>query len=367
MTTPRKVGDSVTIGVLADPDLPTRLAHSLRADLPGELEQLLGEQVRWQVKVNGDPFEAMYPDNDQLIGRARDYVSETAWDLALCVTDLPLRDARGVLVAVIDPSDQVALISLPALGGWRLRHRLRELAVAIIAGLRARRTKSAGVPTRVHVRGLRASQQANGELHLLRRRPVGSICVLAGMVRANRPWQLVVGLSTALAGAMAGTSFGVLYSTIWTLAASLGPMRLAGITAAALTALSTWIIVGHSLWEHRAPDTDTGDDRYLALRNAGTVSTVVVGTIVFFFALYLLAVAAVALVVSPDYLATTLGRPSDLGDYLTIALMATVLGTVAGAVGSGLEDDVTVRKATYGYREQERRRIAEQRRRATEP
>ncbi|MFG2446699.1 hypothetical protein ACGFQG_27890 [Nocardia fluminea] len=44
--------------------------------------------------------------------------------------------------------------------------------------------------------------------------------------------------------------------------------------------------------------------------------------------------------------------------------MATVLGTVAGALGSGLADDVTVRRATYGYREQDRRRLAEQRRRA---
>ncbi|MFJ2666464.1 hypothetical protein ACIO14_19165 [Nocardia fluminea] len=79
----------------------------------------------------------------------------------------------------------------------------------------------------------------------------------------------------------------------------------------------------HSLWERRAPDTDTRDDHCLALRNAGTVNTVVVGTIVFFLALYLLALTALALVVSPDYRATTLGRPSDLGDYRTIALMAT--------------------------------------------
>ena len=34
--------------------------------------------------------------------------------------------------------------------------------------------------------------------------------------------------------------------------------------------------------------------------------------------------------------------------------MASVLGTVAGAVGSGSEDDAAVRRATYGHREQER-------------
>ncbi|MFG2446700.1 hypothetical protein ACGFQG_27895 [Nocardia fluminea] len=175
-----EAGDSVTIGVLADPDLPTRLAHSLRADLPGEFERVLGERVSWQEPVNGDPFEAMYPDNDRLIDRARDYVGETSWDLALCVTDLPLRDARGVLVAVVDPAAQVALISQRAL----------------------------------RVPGTAPAARARG---------------------GDR-----------------------------------GPIA-------------------------RAPRE--------------------VGKGVFFGALYLLALAAVALVVSPDYLATTRGRPSDLGDY----------------------------------------------------
>lgn len=266
MTVPGEPGE-VTIGVLADPDLPTRLAHALHADLP----RALGGQVRWRAQVNGDPFEAVYPDNEHLIDRAREYVSETVWDLALCVTDLPLRDTGGVLVAVIDPADQVALISLPALGGFRLRHRLRELATAIVAYLR----KTAAVPSRV--RGMRVVRGANGQLHLLRPRHFGSVCVLAGMVRANRPWQLLVGLSTALAGAMAGTAFGVLYSSIWTLATSLGPVRLVGVTVAALTALSARVIAGHSLWERRAPDPDAREDRYLGLRNASTVATVAVG------------------------------------------------------------------------------------------
>ncbi|KAF0845385.1 hypothetical protein [Nocardia caishijiensis] len=210
--------------------------------------------------------------------------------------------------------------------------------------------------------GLRVVEH-EGEWRMVRSGRFGSLSLLAGMVRANRPWQLVMGLSSALAGAMAGTAFGVLYSSIWSLATAMGPLRLAGMTVAALSALSAWIIAGHGLWEQR---TIGRDDRYLALRNAGTVTTVAVGTIVFFLALYAITLVAVAVVVPPDYLSTTLARPCGPSDYLTIALVATVLGTVAGAVGSGLEDDVTVRKATYGYREQERRRAVEDQRRERE-
>lgn len=56
--------------------------------------------------------------------------------------------------------------------------------------------------------------------------------------------------------------------------------------------------------------------------------------------------------ITPAYLTSMLGHPVGLGDYLGVALM----GTIASAVGSGLEDDATVREATYGHRERQRAR-----------
>lgn len=47
--------------------------------------------------------------------------------------------------------------------------------------------------------------------------------------------------------------------------------------------------------------------------------------------------------------------------------MASVLGTIAGAVGSGLEDDTTVPRAAYGYREQERWREVRRQEREVDP
>jgi hypothetical protein len=78
------------------------------------------------------------------------------------------------------------------------------------------------------------------------------------------------------------------------------------------------------------------------------------GAVMFFLALFTISTVAAAVVIPPKYLASQIGGPVDWRGYVTIGLMASALGTVAGAVGSGLEDDETVRRATYGYREQER-------------
>ncbi|MFI5717724.1 hypothetical protein [Nocardia sp. NPDC051750] len=352
---------TVVVGVVADPDLPARLARDLAETLPAVCARR-GDRTQWRVEVFDDPFEAMYPDLEFLIDKAGRHVRDTSWDLALCLTDLPMRTDGRILLASVDPRHRVGLISLPALGGVRLRHRLRESAAGIVAALhrgaataaeRPAADAGAGVP----LRGIRTVDEDDGGVLVSRGTRSGFSGLLAGMVRANRPWRLFIGLSSALAGALAGTAFGVLYSTIWQLATAMGPARLAGAAVVAMAALSVWIIVGHGLWERTTSD-EAVSRRDVRLRNAGTVVTVAIGAVVFFGALFLLTLAAAGLIVPPAYLATVLGGPVHIGDYLTIAVMATALGTVAGAVGSGLEDDLSVRKATYGYRERERREWA---------
>lgn len=357
------------VGLLTDPDLPGELARHLRDILPGELGRRVDDRIDWRVEIRYDPFEAMYPDYGYLIDKGHEHVRNTNWDLALCLTDVPLRDDDDsqVLVASVEPQQRVALISVPALGGVDLRRRVRQLVVPIVATLQsgdadpdAQRLHSMSVRRNGRVRPC-----GDNAVQVVRSRFTGLPRLLTGMVRANRPWQLIVGLSMALAGSLAGTAFGVLYSNIWLLATSLGPYRLFAATITAIVVFGLWIIVRHGLWE-RPPPPPVANDPHLTLRNAGTIATVGVGVLAFFLMLFVLTQTAVLLIIAPDYLTTVLGRPTKWPDYPTIALMASVMGTLAGAVGSGMEDDQTVRKAAYGHRERERRETAERQRRAAE-
>lgn len=348
---------TVVIGLVADPDLPARLAQHLARSLPAALARE-NDRIEWRVEVFDDPFEAMYPDIEYVIDKAARHVRDTSWDLALCLTDLPMRSDGRVVLASLDLRHRVALVPLPALGGLCLRYRLRELAAGIVGALRSGAETAARpgheAAVRAPFRTVRTVDDGVDGVLVERGGPARLAGLLAGMVRANRPWRLFIGLSSALAGSLAGTAFGVLYSNIWQLATALGGFRLTGVVLVAVTALAVWIVAGHGLWEPRTfPGSLRASD--LRLRNTGTVVTVALGAMVFYAVLFVFTCAAVALVIPPTYLATVLGVLAGLGDYLTIAAMASALGTVAGAVGSGLEDDLTVRKATYGYRDRERR------------
>jgi hypothetical protein len=55
-----------------------------------------------------------------------------------------------------------------------------------------------------------------------------------------------------------------------------------------------------------------------------------------------------------DYFQSILKHPVGFGEYLTLSWLAASLATVAGALGASLEDEETVRKASYGYRQRRR-------------
>ncbi|MBP2367880.1 hypothetical protein [Pseudonocardia parietis] len=352
----------VVVGVLADPDLPTAVADRLEGSLGAKLpEQLAHVPVRWRIEVARDAFE-MHSGYERLLDRARERVHTSDWNLAVCLTDAPLRDAHGVVLAEIGGDDSTAVVSLPAIGGVDVVRRTRRLVAILVEHLAAGVLAVDG--TRSELRGDRRLRRARA-LHVVNpsETDIGSKIVLGyrlglarlllGMTRANRPWRLAWGLSAALGGSLAGSAFGVLYSSIWMLADSLSEWRIVLVCVGAIAIYVLWLITSHGLWQ--TPITSTRrDDVPTILRNLSTLLTVTLGALVFFTVLFAGVLVACLLVITPDYLATNLGHPSGFGDYLDTALMATVMGMVAGAVGSGLEDDTTIRQATYGYRERQR-------------
>ncbi|MGH3909747.1 MAG: hypothetical protein ACRDRM_02855, partial [Pseudonocardiaceae bacterium] len=142
----------------------------------------------------------------------------------------------------------------------------------------------------------------------------GRLRLLTGMVRTNRPWRLIFGLTSALAAALATGAYALSSSTIWQIGDHLGPARHLGAAVASIFMLVVWLIAAHHLWETRSSNGDQA-----ILYNASTVLTLSIGVACMYAGLFVVSLGSAVFLVSPDLLASTLGHPVGWTSYLTLA------------------------------------------------
>jgi hypothetical protein len=85
-----------------------------------------------------------------------------------------------------------------------------------------------------------------------------------------------------------------------------------------------------------------------------SVLTVSAAVLLAYPILFALLFAAAWVFVPGAYFQSTLKHPVGFGEYLTLSWLGASLATVAGALGASLEDEETVREASYGYRQRRR-------------
>jgi hypothetical protein len=180
---------------------------------------------------------------------------------------------------------------------------------------------------------------------------LGHVRLWAGMVLANRPWKLFPSFKGAIAAAFATAAYVLVNPTLWTLADSVGWARLMVLMVVATAAMVVWIIAAHDLWER---PNEREARHWAALYNGVTAFTITIAVLLAYAVLFVLVFLAASVFVPGGYFLTTLKHPVGPLDYMTLTWMATSLATVAGAIGSSLEDEDTVRRAAYGYRQRRR-------------
>jgi hypothetical protein len=350
-------GGVVTVGLVATPpDQPARVAERLARELPGLLAARVDRDVRWEVRSG---WGAVAPRRDGGADGLLDDVAQRregcGWDVAVCLTDLPLHAQRVPLVARCSARRRVGVVSLPALGLGQLRAG-RNAVTGLIGGLLAA-DEHAGRPMRdeqtarmvedvAPIRRVVDDETDDGEVGFLASRSTGRLRLVAGMVRANRPGRALLGLSKLLVGAFGTAAFSLATNTIWQMGDTLGGLRLTVIMLLSLAALVGWLVFAHHLWEKPSPNTSPELAR---LFNLGTVITLGLAAAVSYAALFVGTAAVAALLIDASVLEQSLGHPVGPGDYLTLAWIIASLATVGGAIGSGLEDEEHVRAAAYGY------------------
>jgi hypothetical protein len=340
----------VVVGLVAAPGAAAELATTLSYDLAAELS-VQHPDVAWQVRAVEDGLVQPPADDAELVSATRDRLLREDWDLAVCLTDVPLEADRRPVVGHASPVHGVAVLSLPALGAVGRRRRALQTTVGLVQALAgdgepddaddraviSRRLRQLAVDPADSTEGVRFTARVLS----------GNLSMLVGMVRANRPWRLAIRLSRALTAAIAAGVFALITPDIWRLADVFGSVRLSVVAVGSVAATAVTLVVGAQLWE-RARSRRV--HKQVTLFNLATAATVVIGVLSLYAALFVLALlGALLLVVDPLY-TEALGHAAGLPDRLELAWLISSLATVGGALGAGLETDEAVREAAYTYR-----------------
>jgi hypothetical protein len=359
----------LVVGLLAAPGLARDLADELAASLPARLRQRFPE-FEWHAEAHTEMLvgagAGMGVDLVQVV---RERMLHEGWQLALCLTDLPLHVGRRPVTAHLSITLSVGVMSVPALGAVDLRDRVAEAALRMIerlltgtrdqGGRPGRRPSRMPARLRARVRELeelsspvgRAYTQDAETVRFVTAAGQGNLRLLMGMVRANRPWRLIAGLSRALVGALGAGAFGLTSPAMWQIADGMGVARMLLLAFGSLVAISGTLIIAHGLWE-RSPSPEARER--VVLMNLATFLTTALGVLTLYVALLIITGVCGTTLIPSTVLYKQLHHPVGLGDYLRVAWAVSSLATIGGALGAALESDHAVREAAYSYLPSER-------------
>jgi hypothetical protein len=347
--------DCMVVGVLAAQGIARDLADDLAEDLPTALRDRF-DGAQWRAEVTVTPPVEPTATSRELVEAVRRHLLSEGWDLGIGLTDLPLRAGHRPVSAHASATHGVGLVSVPALGAVRLRRRLRSAVLHVVDGLLGeavgRGAGRSGRDARMsgRLRELasplgRARGADDGTIRFAGATLRGNARLLLGMIRANRPLQLLARLSGALLGALGTAAVALASSNFWSLADGMSWARLILLTLASVVLIVVALVLAHGLWERAV--SPVARERVM-LFNFATVATLSLGVAALYLALFVIDLAAAAALIPPSQFTSNIRHDAGLDSYVKLAWLVASLATVGGALGSLVESDDAVRAATYG-------------------
>src|SRR4051794_32949512 len=339
---------AVVLGLLAPSGVPRELADVIAAELPGQLANRLGD-VNWQVRVAGEERADTTPTSEALTQAVRRRMQEEGWDLAVALTDLPLRANRRPVTAHASAMYRVGLLSVPALGARSVPRRAMRAVLNLVEGLlgeevgRGSNADGTGRLDRMRQRldelqsPLAPSRaEEDGTIAFVGATLRGNVRLLAGMVRANQPERVIARLSRALAVSLGTAAYAMTSSSIWMLSHGMAWPPPPLLAAASIITLCVVLVLAHGLWE-RASGQD--DRQSVVLFNLATSVTLGLAVLTLYAGLLALSVVRGAGLIPPTVYHGSVGHTPAVADYLKLGWLAATIATAASALGSLIESD----------------------------
>ncbi|PPA69062.1 hypothetical protein [Jeotgalibacillus proteolyticus] len=381
------------LGLITAPGYPEKLITEIKDDLPELLSYYVDDQCEWKIELTVDSLTGGTDNSEEVLREVVKFKSKNEWDFTVAITDLPLLKNKKVIIAEALEEECIALISLPGLGAVPLGRRIRDSILQLVNEMtfdsseegRAEAEKRLQKKDRENKKNLknrhpkrlvgrhgfdrlspikREAPEENEE-HIDVRFKVDSyfgsaIRLLTGMVRANRPWTLFPSFIKVIILAFTTGAYALVFPTLWTLSNEYSPWRMLLLTVISISAMVTWIITAHKLWEKKSSSNQT--DYIRNLYNTTTALTLFVSVSLYYSLLFILFSVAVIILIPISLLQSEVSGEVGYINYFYIAWTATSISTIIGALGSALEEEEVVLSSTYGYRQRQRYQYIKDRR-----
>jgi hypothetical protein len=128
------VASAVTLGLIPAPDIPEKIATELASELPDLLRNRVDGNVSWEVPVEVDPLTGTDREAPEILDACRDRMLSEDWDLALCLTDLPVYRDGKLVVADVSAKPLWPRWLEPWALAWRTRRGCARLPTATARG-----------------------------------------------------------------------------------------------------------------------------------------------------------------------------------------------------------------------------------------
>lgn len=348
-----------TIGLMADPGVPMRVAERIADAVSLDLSEEAGSA--WDVE-NSQQRLPLNAQGDIPVFHYSEKLREShGWDYLVYLTDLPRLDTDQMLLCQASAEARTALLSVPAVGAFRTTPRLQKLVTALVSSAQSNTFDYPSEPLMKDIMGARrvrryAEPERNDIVSVYLSGRLSVFDLLTGMIRSNQPSKLLPALTNSIALGAATGAFGIFYGSIWELSDSISPWRLLLISVSVIAVLVTWLIGQNGLWARGREATTRLQPR---LDNTATVATVGFGVIMMHLVLWSILFVLGLVVVDMPYLEEQLGHRVSIIEYVHLSWLSASLGTLAGALGSNFNTEDAIREATYSRRVYERRKLAD--------
>lgn len=350
--------DNIKVGLIVAPNTAEKITKKCLEVLPDYLKKLI-PQVDFEFEIESNVVIGSAEHVDRCIDYAYKKKRKNEWDYSICITDLPSFSNNKTVLSDINLQKQTAMVSLPALGVFRIKHKLCSIIMDIVSYIyETSKNKFRNSPFKKFfspkIKGVTPTNKfPNNDIYIYNSTVMGMTKTILGMTYANEPWKAVISFKKVIALGLATGTYISIFSTPWQLSVEYEWPRFVILMLLSFIGMVGWLVYAHNFWE---PPSSKTQKKYRYLYNLTTLLTMLCLIFLSYIVLFFLLLISIVLFV-PDELFKNWGYANEsysISNYLRLSWFISSAGLLAGALGTILEGETKMKELTYTSRQMNR-------------